>query len=81
VIELCKILGATSYYNAIGGKALYSKGCFSSEGIELKFLHSSDAIAYRQYKNSFVPNLSIIDVLMFNGIENTKRMLFDYSLE
>lgn len=81
VIELCKILGATGYYNAIGGKALYSKEDFLANGIGLKFLHSNDVLTYRQYKNVFVPNLSIIDVLMFNGVEQTKLMLLDYSLE
>lgn len=68
VIDICKILNATTYVNAIGGRELYSKEKFANNGIELKFL-ASDVFVYKQFNNSFVPNLSIIDVLMFNSKE------------
>jgi hypothetical protein len=32
-------------------------------------------ISYKQFSNEFVPNLSIIDVLMFNGFEHTSSLL------
>jgi hypothetical protein len=37
--------------------------------LELKSIH------YKQFSNTFVPHLSIIDVLMFNGFEKTSKLL------
>ncbi|MBE6385836.1 MAG: hypothetical protein E7048_09265 [Lentisphaerae bacterium] len=74
VLDICKNLHATVYYNAIGGTELYDKEIFAQNGIKLSFL-ATDQICYKQYKNEFVPYLSIIDVLMFNGVEETKQLL------
>lgn len=79
VIEICKILNADEYVNAIGGQSLYSKKAFSEEGIELKFIKEND-IVYKQYDNEFVRDLSIIDVLMFNSKEDVKKLLQEYNL-
>jgi len=79
VIEICNILKATEYYNSIGGKDLYSKDDFNSKGIQLKFLQSS-AISYKQFKSEFIPNLSIIDLMMFNSKEEIKKNLDSYFL-
>lgn len=65
VIALCKARQADVYINPIGGVELYDKNDFKDEGIELKFL-KADNITYPQFKNEFVPFLSIIDVMMFN---------------
>ena len=79
VLHICELLGATEYYNAIGGQELYSFDAFDSKKISLKFL-KTDEIAYKQFKNDFCPNLSIIDVLMFNSVEAVKGFLDSYSL-
>lgn len=79
VIEICKILNADEYVNAIGGQSLYSKKAFSEEGIVLKFIKEND-IVYKQYDNEFVRDLSIIDVLMFNSKEDVKKLLQEYNL-
>jgi hypothetical protein len=79
VIEICKVLGADEYINAIGGQALYSPEDFAAQGIQLKFLKTGD-IKYQQFMNEFVPNLSIIDVMMFNSLEEVKKMLEKYEL-
>jgi hypothetical protein len=81
VIAICKKLDGDLYVNAIGGKGLYKKNNFVSEGIDLKFLRADVHINYHQYKSDFVPNLSIIDVLMFNGKSGTKELLSKYQLE
>lgn len=78
ILSICEILGATAYYNAIGGTDLYSAEDFQSRGIDLKFL-KSHAIEYKQFKNEFQPNLSIIDVLMFNSKEKVIEMLDDFT--
>lgn len=74
VISICKKLKATQYINPIGGTELYSKDTFFKEKIDLQFLKSND-IVYSQFKNNFVPWLSIIDVLMFLGKKNTTELL------
>jgi len=65
VIALCRSLGADQYINAIGGVELYDKGEFQSHGIDLKFIKAKP-FEYNQFGASFVPWLSIVDVLMFN---------------
>jgi len=79
VLTICNILKADKYINAIGGQKLYSKEIFKKNGIELNFL-KSELIEYKQFKNDFIPNLSIIDILMFNNKDNIKKMLKRYEL-
>lgn len=74
VLALCEALGASSYVNAIGGMALYSKEAFSERGVELKFIKPR-LFTYPQFSNEFVPWLSIIDVLMLNSAEETSACL------
>ena len=82
ILDICKILQADTYYNAIGGKELYDKKEFANNGISLCFLRTNENIQYQQFPNmDFVPNLSIIDVLMFNSVEVVNKMLNDYVLE
>jgi hypothetical protein len=56
------------YVNAPGGIDLYSTETFMEQGIALRFLQSKPLV-YPQYGNAFVPQLSIIDVLMFNPLK------------
>lgn len=79
VLSICNILGATEYYNAIGGQELYSFDAFREYGIKLSFLKTEEII-YKQFDNAFCPNLSLIDVLMFNSKEEVKEMLNKFSL-
>ena len=58
---------------------LYSKDEFKEYGIDLYFI-KMDNIEYKQFSNEFIPNLSIIDVLMHNGKEGTKELLNRYTL-
>ena len=79
LIEISKILNATDYINAIGGEQLYDKNAFSDAGINLSFIQT-ELINYKQFNNKFIPNLSIIDVMMFNSKEDIKEMLKKYTL-
>ena len=79
IIDICKRVGADYYINAIGGQALYDKEEFAEEGIKLNFIDTND-IVYEQFGKAFVPNLSIIDVLMFNSKDEIKTMLDAYKL-
>lgn len=79
VMEVCRILQATEYYNAIGGQELYSYKEFEQNGIKLKFLKTKN-INYKQFKNEVIENLSILDVMMFNSKEKIKEYLTSYTL-
>jgi hypothetical protein len=74
VLELCRVRGAIEYVNPIGGIKLYKKRDFLMAGIDLRFLKTND-ISYKQFDISFVPNLSIIDVMMFNSRDDIKQYL------
>jgi hypothetical protein len=80
VIDICKTEKAKVYINASGGEQLYSKEIFKQDGIDLFFLNTQ-SIYYKQFKNVFIPNLSIIDVLMFNDVKSVKEFLTNYKLK
>lgn len=77
--SICKTLGGTHYINPIGGMSLYSKTDFSKLGLTLSFL-KMNSIVYQQGRGDFTPDLSIIDVLMWNSISAVRKMLNDYVL-
>lgn len=79
IFELCKMFEATTYHNLPGGAELYDKTVFAEQGIDLKFIKIPEII-YPQFTNDFVPHLSIIDVLMHNGIEKTSELVHGYQL-
>jgi predicted small secreted protein len=79
VLAICKHLKAAEYYNAIGGYELYKKEEFKEQGISLFFL-KTNITPYTQFKGSFTPGLSIIDVLMFNSPGTINDMLDNFEL-
>lgn len=79
VIHICKLFDAKEYVNAIGGQDLYDYKTFKENGLKLNFL-KTNGIVYKQFNQEFIPNLSIIDVLMFNTKEEVKSMLQNYEL-
>jgi hypothetical protein len=79
VIEICKILNATSYINSYGGQDLYSKQVFHEVGLNLLFLQSDDII-YNQFSLNFIPALSIVDVMMFNSPDSISGLLLRFEL-
>lgn len=68
VLALCEAVGAKTYVNAIGGTALYAKETFLGQGVDLRFIQPKP-FEYPQFGNTFVPWLSIVDVMMFNPVE------------
>lgn len=80
--DICRKENADIYINSIGGMAIYEKEDFQRSGIEMYFLQSKP-VEYIQApirKDSFEPNLSMIDVLMFNEPESVKALLSNYDL-
>lgn len=79
VLDICSIENATDYINPIGGLQLYSKETFKEKELILNFIKSLP-IEYKQFNNEFIPWLSIIDVLMFNSVDEVKIILDKYEL-
>lgn len=80
LIEISKEQGYKRYVNSPGGASLYSKDYFKSNGIELGFV-KSDSVEYKQYANEFVPQLSIIDLLMFNDVKRARELFTKYKVD
>ena len=81
LIDICRLEGIEHYINASGGKAIYTKEYYKNYGINLDF-RIPEKYEYLQFKNEFLPWLSIIDILMFND-KNTiiNKILPAYHLE
>ena len=81
IIAICKKLGADTYINPTGGRALYDQESFAANGMQLYFIDmKQDMVRYRQFAEPFVENLSIIDVMMFNSVDEIGEMLKLYEL-
>lgn len=79
LVDICNLEKADHYINVLGGWELYSKKEFIKHGIHLNFIDILP-IEYKQFKNEFVPWLSIIDVMMFNSTEEINQILDQYEL-
>lgn len=79
IIDICLQEKATTYINPIGGLELYDKSVFKNQDMALFFIKSK-ACTYKQFKNEFVPWLSIIDVLMFCSKTEVKEYLNNFEL-
>ena len=79
VLDICKQENASIYINHIGGKVIYDKDTFAKKGIQLQFINSLE-IYYKQRSNVFVPNLSIIDLLMYADLNEIGYLLNQYKL-
>lgn len=79
IFAICRELDATHYINAPGGRELYNQESFNKRGLQLSFIQPR-AVSYRQFGEEFIPHLSIIDVMMFNGREQCAKLLEEYEL-
>jgi hypothetical protein len=79
LIAMAYVLKSSDYINSPGGKLLYDKEYFSFNRVKLSFIEVND-YAYSQGSTDFIPHLSMIDVLMWNEIEEVKLMFNKYEL-
>ncbi len=67
-LEICENLGFRHYINPAGGRALFSPERYAAHGVALSFAHFS-RFDYDTGPYVFEPDLSILDVLMWNSPE------------
>lgn len=79
VLDICINEKATTYINPVGGMELYSKSVFQEKNIKLLFIKANKSV-YPQFSEGFVPFLSIIDVLMFNDMDDIHKQLDNFTL-
>ena len=79
ILDICIREKASHYINPIGGMELYQKSIFEQQNIKLSFIKTKP-VQYTQFKNEFVPWLSVLDVLMFNDKITIQGFLNEFEL-
>ena len=79
LLRICHAEGAGTYVNLPGGRSLYREDEFRAAGISLRFLEPS-LLEYTQTGGQFVPDLSVLDLLMFNSKGEVMHLLGQYTL-
>lgn len=79
ISRTCEYFGFTDYINPSGaGMGYYDKDVFRKMGINLQFLRRNEDIRYKQFGGEFVPDLSIIDLMMFCSRSELHNILNSY---
>lgn len=79
-LNICKELdGVEEYWNPPGGMEFFDRTKYEKAGINLKF-QSLSLLPYDQKRGVFEAGLSIIDVIMFNSVEDINKMMDNYEL-
>jgi hypothetical protein len=63
VLQVCISLGATTYFNPVGGQSLYDESNFKRYGIDLKFMEPVEG-----------NTLSILDLCLGDGYEGNRSL-------
>lgn len=80
ILDICEQENVTQYINPIGGITLYDKNYFSDKNIDLFFIKTK-AILYKQHQiSTFIPNLSMLDILMNINKTELNEILTSYEL-
>jgi hypothetical protein len=78
-LRISEILGARQYLNPPGGAKLYDAAKFREIGVEL-IIHEFDGFEYDPGPFEYESTLSIVDVLMWNPVEQIREHLADTKL-
>lgn len=80
LLAISEVLTCREYVNSPGGKSLYSKSYFKKNGIDLSFIEMGKVKYNQGIRGDFIPNLSMIDVLMWNDKDSVVSLLSEYKL-
>lgn len=73
-LRLSEALGARKYINPPGGEAIFDPEKFNAAGVKLT-LRDIPPFEYSCKGYDYIPNLSVIDAMMFNSTEEIKAYL------
>ncbi len=74
LLNICKKLGATKYLSGPSGKNYLNEKIFEQSKIKVEYQKYDPIIYPQKYAKSFIPNLSILD-LLFNTGSDSKKLL------
>jgi hypothetical protein len=72
LINACKAVGADTYVSGRGGRNYIDSQLFEKEGIRLVYQEYTPAPYHQRFTMSFVPDLSIVDMLFNLGPDATR---------
>lgn len=72
LVNLCKAVGADTYVSGIGGKNYVDEKLFAKNNLKLEYQNYAAKPYPQRLSDSFVPDLSIIDMLVNVGHESIK---------
>ena len=79
-LNICKAIdGATGYINPIGGLSFFDRNKYENAGIKISF-QQMEITEYSQKRDVFEPGLSILDVMMWNDVDEINTMLDKFKL-
>lgn len=68
LIQICRAVGATEFYEGASGRDYLDTGLFEKNGITVSFQDYRHPV-YRQFHEPFVSHLSVVDLLFHYGPE------------
>ena len=74
IAAICRYFSADCYLSGNGARAYNQPEIFEKQGIKLEYL-DYQPVTYPQLWGSFIPNLSIVDMLFNCGAEGTCKLL------
>jgi hypothetical protein len=72
LVNACKAVGADTYVSGAGGRNYMDERCFAEQGLKLEYQHYEPAPYPQRFVKEFVPNLSILDMLLNVGPESQR---------
>mgnify|MGYP004444397079 FL=1 len=79
-LNICNAIGnIDEYWNPPGGQDFFDRSKYERAQLDLKF-QTMRLSSYDQKNDSFEVGLSIVDVMMFNSVEEINTMLDDFFL-
>lgn len=79
-LNICKAIGnIKEYWNPEGGMVFFDPNKYARNAIELRFIRTMQN-QYFQGGSGFEPNLSIIDLVMFNDVKKVNQLIDEFYL-
>ena len=75
LVKVCKKLGADTYISGIGGKKYLDEKLFKNNNVNLQYQNYIPITYNQNLSKSFIPNLSIIDLLFNEGTDRSQEIL------
>jgi len=74
LVNICKSIGADTYVSGIGGQDYMDEDLFQKNKIKLEYKQFSHPVYTQHLSNTFIPNLSVIDLLANVGPDSLQLL-------